>query len=807
MKKLIVAFVLSLLLIGLSYFLHDGFRVNEKVRVPGLLRLLNPNDGLWKNVDIFYENPKQEIALNGPNQEVTIYYDNRMVPHIFASNIEDATFAQGYLLAQHRLWQMDFMVRLSAGRLSEVLGKATINRDLMMRKFGLEYGAKKAIEEWKKFPKANESMSSFKDGINAYINSLETKDLPLEFKLANYKPEPWTDLSSALISKNLAFTLSRSGPDVGNTNARLHLGEKEYNRLFNQQDPNQVPVIREHVGENSELTREKPADIDDFENMLSGYTYNEPHPGAGSNNWAVAPSKTANGNALLANDPHLQLTLPSIWYEMHIVCPGVNSYGVTIPGIPGIIIGFNDHIAYGSTNVGHDVLDYYSIDWEDKEKGLYKVDGKILQAEKIPQTITVKGQGDIQWDMWVTEFGPIVWESEDAKSKDLAMQWLAHNPPIKPEHNAFVQAMQCKDYDCYKSATSNFLSPAQNFVYADRAGNIGLRINGHLPVKYEGEGDFVKKGNRLNNKWSSYLPREANPQSFNPSLGFVASANQRTIGEEFKHPYIGGFEDYRGRRINELLEEGEKLDYKDMMAFQLDDHNIKAREFTPLILANINESLINDSNSKIIDALKNWDYRYSADSAAPYYFEKITDSFEGLVWDELESEDYKMTKPDFWRLYQLALENPSDANFDIKETEQVEVFSTLIGQAFAEASKEIDLNNDNTWGMKSPARVMHLINIPAYSKTDLPTGGNGDVLKAVRGGFGPSWRMIVELGETTKAWGVYPGGQSGNPLSPYYDNMIDDWATGKYNELFFSSDEQVYKKSCPIVHSLKPNNE
>jgi len=807
MKKLSLALILSFLVIGLSGFLHNGFKVSESVRVPGLMRILNPTYGLWQNVDISYQGAQKEIALAGPNEEVKVYYDDRLVPHIFASNIEDATFAQGYLLAQHRLWQMDFMVRLSAGRLSEVLGKATIPRDLMMRKFGLEYGAKRAVEEWKKFPEDYKSVSAFKDGINAYINSLDPADLPLEFKLANYKPAAWTDLSSALISKNLAFTLSRRGPDVSSTNSLLQLGEEEYNRLFRMQDPNQIPVIREHVGEESPLTREKPDGIEDLDNMLSGYTYNEPHPGAGSNNWAIGPNKSASGNAILANDPHLQLTLPSIWYEMHIVCPGINSYGVTVPGIPGIIIGFNDHIAYGSTNVGHDVLDYYTIDWVDKEQGTYKVDGKVLQAEKIPQTIKVKRQEDIQWDMLVTEFGPIVWESEDPKSKDLAMQWLAHNPPTTPEYNTFIKAMKCQDYDCYKSATANFLSPAQNFVFADREGNIGLRINGHLPVKYEGEGTFLKKGNTLKNKWSEYLPRTSNPQSFNPSLGFVASANQKTTDESFAHPYIGGFEDYRGRRINELLEEGEKMDYKDMMAFQLDELSIKAREFTPLILANIPASMINDSNKEIIESLKTWDYNYSADTAAPFYFEQITDNIESMVWDELEKEGVNMLKPDFWRLYQLVLENPEDDYFDIKSTSGKETFQSLVQQAFTETSEGIDFTENNTWGKSSATRVMHLINIPAYSHTDLPTGGNGDVLKAVNGGFGPSWRMVVELGEKTKAWGVYPGGQSGNPLSPYYDNMIDDWATGKYNELLFSSDENVYKEKCQIVHSLIPSHE
>ena len=807
MKKIIQIAVVSILLIGLSYILHNGFRVNEKLRIPGLTRLLNPADGLWNNLDITFQDSEKQIELTGIDGDIRIYYDDRLVPHIFANSDKDAIYAQGYVLAQHRLWQMDFMGRLAAGRLSEVLGKATIDRDLMMRKYGLEYSAKIAVEEWKKFPEGYQSMTAFKNGINAYINSLSDKDLPLEFKLANYKPDAWTDLNSALVSKYLAFTLSRYGRDIYNTNARLLLGEKDFDRLYKQKNSKQTPVIREDVSAPSSVIREKPAGIDFMENPLSGYTYKEPTPGAGSNNWAIGPSKSASGNAILANDPHLQLSLPSVWFEMHIVTPTTNAYGVTVPGIPGIIIGFNENIAYGSTNVGQDVLDYYTIDWIDKEAGTYKVDGEILTAERIPQTIKVKKGLDINWDMMVTIFGPIIWESDDNKSPDLAMQWMAHRTPDKPEYFSFIQAMACKDYDCYKKATSNFLAPAQNFVFADKQGNIGLRVNGNLPVKYKDEGLLLKKGDSRKNMWTEIIPRESNPQTYNPSLGFVASANQISVGENYPFPFHGGFEDYRGRRINELLEQGVGMDVEDMKKFQLDELSIKAREFLPSFLEAVAKNTSDVRTSEIYNILANWDYRYNSDAKAPYIFEEIVKLFEEKVWDEISGQDYKIAFPDFWVLNQLIEENQNDDFFDDKSTIEKEDYSQIAVQTFTEVAEKLSLNDDLSWASKKPGRVMHLLNIPGYSKMGLKTGGSGDVLKAIRGGFGPSWRMVVELGEKPNAWGIYPGGQSGNPLSPYYDNMVDDWAAGKYYELLFSSNEEEIKKKSKTVHQLTKSNE
>lgn len=487
--------------------------------------------------------------------------------------------------------------------------------------------------------------------------------------------------------------------------------------------------------------------------------------------------------------------------------PTTNAYGVTVPGIPGIIIGFNDDIAYGSTNVGHDMLDYYTIDWVDKEQGTYRVDGEVLTAERIPQTVEVRKGQDIHWDMMVTIFGPIIWQSENEQSSDLAMQWMAHRSPEKPEYHSFVKAMKCKDYDCYKNATANFFSPAQNFVYADRQGNIGLRINGDLPLKYENEGILLKKGNSKKNMWTEVIPRESNPQTFNPSIGFVSSANQISVGSDYPHPFHGRFEDYRGRRINELLDEGSQLGVEDMKQYQLDDLSIKAREFLPLFLNELDNTSLSGNEKEIYQLLSDWDYRYHPDSKAAYFFDEICDVFEEKVWDEMIHPDYKMSQPDFWRLYQLIQENPNDEFFDHKETEAKEDFRQMAQSTFTEVSENISAKDDFTYASKKPSHVMHLLNIPGFSKMGLSAGGSGDVLKANRGAFGPSWRMVVELGDKTTAWGVYPGGQSGNPLSPFYDNMVDDWADGKYNELIFTRDEEVLKSKSNMMHQIIPSNE
>ncbi len=803
--RLLSALVVGALLLIFSYLFHDGMRVSEQVKIPGLARILNPAQGLWQNSE---RTVSKTLDLPGLKDEVRIYYDERLVPHIFASNDEDALFAQGYVVASQRLWQMEFMSRLAAGRLSEVFGKATMNRDLLMRKYGLEYSAKKTVKGWSEYGPEADKISRFNAGINHFIQEMDLAiDLALEYKLANYTPRRWRDIDGALLSKYMSFTLARGNRDIFETNSRILLGEELYAELYLTRNEKQVPVIREDVSEEYAAERVKPEDVDYLDQPLEGLDYKnfEFIEGAGSNNWAISGSKSSTAAPILANDPHLQLSLPSIWYEMHIVTPESNSYGVTIPGVPGIIIGFNNHISYGSTNVGHDVLDHYTIDWINEEKGTYRVDGQEKQAEIIPQVIEIKNNPDIKFDLKVTEFGPVVFESPVESTPDLAMQWIIHEPPIGPEMTAFFQAMKCKDYDCYKKATGHFHSPAQNFIYADVKGNIGLRINGVLPVKYPGEGKTVKKGTSSQNRWSEFLPRAANPQTYNPELGFVSSANQITTGPDYPHPYNGGFEDYRGRRINELLESKEKFTVEDMKNFQQDIVSLKASDLLPTLLQ-ITQSAT-EEEKEILDILSAWDYSYDQSKTAPVHFDGWLKTIETMCWDEVRKDSIITSRPEVWRMIELAIGQPDHRVFDILDTEKKENFTDLANLALKQYILELDKDEDYRWGKQMPARINHLLNIPAYSKQNLELDGCGEVLNAVKNGHGPSWRMVVSMEEEVKAWGVYPGGQSGNPFSPHYDDLIKTWSNGDYYELLSTGNEETIQAKSKITQTMKPTNE
>ncbi len=798
---------MTVLLVAACYFSHKGIRLSEEVRIPGLLRILSPSHGLWQNYDDEYFTKSESISLSGPNSEIRVYFDDRKVPHIFADTDEDVLFAQGYIVASQRLWQMDFLSRVAEGTLSEVFGKPTLKNDLMMRKYGLKYGAEQAIKDWEKNDHRDKLYISYENGINAYINRVlnNTEELPYEFKLANYKPRLWNAYLTALVSKYMAFTLCRRHEDIAATNTRELLGDSLYQHLFLKKDQNQIPVIREHSGEAFQAKRSKPADAE-YRGYLKEMTVlKQQDKGIGSNNWAISGSMSKTGSPILANDPHLGLSLPSIWFENHIHTPSMNAYGVTIPGIPGMPIGFNDDIAFGSTNVGQDVLDLFTINWTNKEEGKYKVNGQERTAEMYEEVIKIRNKPDLTYKQYITEYGPIMYESR-SDGADLAVHWLAHLPLNPNEISVFFNILKCKDYDCYKRETGKFSAPAQNFIFASNNGDIGIRINGKLPIKYENEGRFVKNGNQIENKWSEFIPRTANPQTLNPSLGFVSSANQITI-DSFGLNFNGGFENYRGRRINNLLEKStKKLDHQDMMDFQQDAFSIKASEMLPVLLKNLKRDTLDAFQKELLTTLENWDYVYNAESQAPPLFESWSQLFQSFVWDEMHNDSISYMKPSIWRTLELIDLEPSHTLFDHLETEKIEDAIDNINLSFGQLTTAYRSKESKNWKERNRVSINHLLNIPGYSKYELDVNGCGDALNAVKGGFGPSWRMVVELGENPKAWAIYPGGQSGNPLSKYYDNMIDDWAKGEYYELSFK-DEDYFKSNHLFSRTILPDNE
>ena len=805
--------LLTLFSVGLLWVLdtHNPFGSP----VPAMGRLLNPVSGFWANAEAQVGFPDQHLQLPGLNNPVELIFDERRVPHIFATNTEDAFFAQGYITAYNRLWQMDMSTRKVSGRLAEVVGERALASDLLQRRKGIVKAAENMLKAWESAPDEIKGLNAYVAGVNAYISTLKPAQYPLEYKLMGFKPEPWSALRSVLFFKAMAEDLCARNEDLAATNTRTILGEERFRDLFPEYNPKQSPIIPSEVKWNFSPTKPQPR-VEMTESILSGLfpdkNIPQPFEGIGSNNWAVGPQKTLNGNPILCNDPHLGLTLPSIWFEIQLQCPDFNAYGVSLPGLPGIIIGFNENVAWGETNVGQDVLDWYAIKWADKEKQTYHFDGGTRQVESREEIIQVKGRKEpVKIQVKYTHWGPLVFgDSTNSPYYSLAMHWLPSQGPEKRDHYemaSFLGLMKAKNYADYDAALTGYDAPAQNFVFAARDGDIALKVNGKFPIKRKEQGRFIQDGSLSNNAWQGYIPREQIPQVRNPSRGFVASANQHSTDETYPYYYNGGFDDYRGRFINRSLEAMDSITVKDLMALQNNPHSLQAEEALPLLLKLLPRDQLKESEKAVLKKLEKWDGNYQYQKTEPAIFQAWFDSTYVMSFDEIIRwrDSVEVLSVESWRFLDLLDKTPEHAIFDWQKTKKTETAADLVLSAFQKVCKDISKTPAPTWRSLNNASVNHLARIPAFSRNNLPISGYAQAPNAIRNGHGPSWRMVVELGKDgVKAWGVYPGGSSGNPGSPFYDHMVDQWAKGEYNELFFMRNAQDKRKAQKSVWSFSP---
>lgn len=793
--KFISALLLTFLLL---YFLDKPLNIKEK-SIPPIARFFNPFSGFWQNAEpAGFKMPSKSIRNTFLKGKVEVAFDERLVPHIFGENIADVLFVQGYITAQNRLWQMDISTRASGGRLAEILGESLLERDKLQRRKGLLLAAEKTTESWKKNEDAFKLIKAYVAGVNAYTQTLKPKDFPVEYKLLGYAPEPWSPLKTALFYKSMEETLNSKETDLEYSNALRHFGPEAFAILYPEWNPKQSPIIPEGTSWNFDTValvrgEQKNTPAQDSATGYYELPFGEKNPEfLGSNNWAVAAQKTRNGNPILCNDPHLRLSLPSIWYEVQLSTPDFNAYGVSFPGVPGIMIGFNEYVAFGSTNGGHDVLDWYKIKWADEAKKSYMLDGKATPVSERIETIFVKGKKEPVLDtVKYTVWGPVVSEEADAPYSGLAMHWIAHETGDDFIWKTFWDFNKAKNYDDFLAGTHAFGHPIQNFVFASIKKDIGLKVSGQLPLKRKEQGRLVEDGSNSDNAWYGYVPSEQMPQSYNPERGFVSSANQHSTAPDYPYYYNGWFNDYRGRYINRRLAEMDDITVEDMMALQNDNYSILAEEALPVLIKNLDTTRLNATQTGILKILKDWDYRFDAGKVAPAVFEEWLNNFSDLTWDEISDlkDSIKMITPDEWRTIDLAENDPLNVFFDIKKTSERESPADIATLAFVQALDSLKAGlADPTfnWARYKSTNIAHLARIEAFSKMGLNIGGYYEAINAVQKSSGPSWRMVVELTESgPKAWGVYPGGQSGNPASPFFDNFISHWSEGRYYELFF----------------------
>lgn len=763
-------FGLIILFVALAfvYFLQSANTIAGKP-LPPLGNFLNPYSGVWQNAEAADSYKDIDLSSSAVSDKVRIVFDERMVPHIYAQNLQDALFAQGYVEAYHRLFQMDISTRSPDGRLSEVLGKNLLEYDKKQRRLGLSYAADNAVRSWKKFPDLLKNVDAYTAGVNHYITSLSPADYPMEYKLLDFVPGEWTNRHCALLLKAMSQTLAGYEEDVEMANAYKLLGEDDFKTVYPLHNPKDIPVIE---GPYSPVTYKNVNDavLEELSIYLPQIERPRSPDGVGSNNWAISGNKSETGLPMLANDPHLGLSLPSTWYEIAITTPDFSAHGVTLLGMPGIMIGFNENIAWGETNVGHDVMDYYTVKWTDDTRTSYMLDGQAKKAKIKLEKYAVKGLPSVVDTVRYTKWGPLV---DDATN--LALRWVVHDEASTPEFMTFVSGMTCKNYDEYLAATGTFQAPAQNFVYADNQNEIGLRINGKLPIKKYGQGVMVTDGNLSKNGWQGFVPRNENPQERNPKRGYVSSSNQWSAAPNYPYFFNGNFEGYRGRMANRVLSKDDTFSIADMKALQLSNYSIEAEEALASMLP-----LLDSNNLKKARILTEWNYEYNAGSKAAPLFDSWFAALEKLIWDEIYTQkNIALPTPDSWVTINLMAKDKDHKFYDIKGTPQKESLKTLVNASFA----RVVAQPLETLGETKKAHIPHLTRLPALSSDTLRIGGTKRALNAMQQTFGPSWRMVVALGDKPEAYGIYPGGQSGNPASTYYMNKIDQWANGEYDRI------------------------
>jgi penicillin G amidase len=784
---------------GLIYVLHSKIG-----QVPALGPLLSPSHGLWQNAEPADAAFDVNFASSQLKDEVNVWLDERLVPHIFATNQVDASFVQGYLHARFRLWQMEFQTHAAAGRICEIIGEKVGDvsvlevQDRKFRRLGMVYGAERSVKMMEAQPHLKEILDAYTAGVNAYVKSLTPDQFPIEYKILGYAPERWTNLKTALFLKYMSYDLSRDFDDFAMTNLRNHLGREMVEKAFPIMPDSLDPIAPRGTRFLPTVGAPKPpAGVDSLyfdggsmNEFSDGFAFNlEPrHPDIGSNNWVVGGAKTASGRPILCNDPHLGLNLPSLWYETQIHTPDYNVYGVSFPGAPGIIIGFNDSIAWGVTNAMRDVMDFYEIRFRDSTQNEYLFNGEWVKTEWRTETIKIRGRADFVDKIPMTVWGPVMFDrtygNEMKNNKAYAVRWSAHDPGM--EAQTFLLLNKAKNYDDYLEAIQYFNCPGQNFVFASKTNDIAWWQQANFPAKWRRQGEYVMPGWDSSYAWQYGIPQQDNINMKNPPRGFVSSANQ--LPADTLYPFfLGGIHDlYRGIIINRYLSGMDSVTAFDMQKMQTDNYNIMAETARPLLLRHLQRGRIDAKGLALLSTFEQWNLRADKDEEGQTVFAEWWATLGRKIWlDEISRPDsFPIVYPQAATLVEALLRDTAFVFVDDIRTPEKETLSDLVTAAFLEAVSKLEANKLG-WAAYKATGVRHLVNsLTPFSRLNLPIGGGTNIINAATGNWGPSWRVVVHLTDETEAYGVYPGGQSGNPGSKYYDQFVDQWVKGEYNKLW-----------------------
>jgi penicillin amidase len=780
-------------------------------------------------------------SLPGLQSEVIVERDRWGVPHIRAGSVEDLAEAQGYVMAQDRLWQMDLYRRAGRGQLSEILGPKTITIDKNFRTLGFSRAAERDVtllsaEEHKVY-------DAYARGVNRFIEQ-HWKNLPMEFALLNYKPRPWQPSDTLVITAYMYRTLTdtwereldrakvteRAGADrakdlfaedaamdhfvVGDPNVANDGSQRTASDSDDEDDDDDMQpdtVLKAKAGAfDGGSSPESPADLTSALSRsvqeFMGESQNEIRQGLGSNNWVVSGAHTATGKPLLANDTHLELMIPPIWYQVHLSASGWNVKGFTLPGAPMVIIGHNERIAWGFTNNGADVQDLYVETFNPASPEEYRVNGAWTKAEIDDETIHVKGQPDEHLRILVTRHGPVVRREGD---KGYALRWTATEPGGLA--NSYGWLGKARNWKEFHEIMKRVWGPAQNVVYADVDGNIGFIMGARVPIRKKGHGEVPVPGDTNDYEWTGYIPFEQLPQALNPESGLIVTANARVVGPNYK-PYLTDrwYDPYRTARIYDLLHDRHDLRPEDMLKVQTDTYSFPHVFLADQLSASVRAVKPQDPRAqKLIEGLKDWNGIADANSPVVSFLEATRAAAIGLLVEPFLGKETNLYE---WRstvfLQKILTDRPPKwLPAAYKSYDELLAAAADIAVSKLAVQSKSERIEGWAWSRFDSLDMFHPIGREGALKsilsiTDKPQSGTSFSVRASTNHHGPAMRFVANLADWDESILLVPAGQSGQFGSSHYADQFSYWYEGKPIFAAFSDAAEVKARKHTLT--LKP---
>ena len=780
--------------------------------------------------NIFWPSPSSaqinnELALQGLRARVTVRRDDRGIPHIEAANDEDLYFAQGYITASDRMWQMDLQRRTARGQLSEIFGQATVGQDKLHRTYGF---ARILDEAAAHLPPAFElPLNSYTKGVNAFIDSRTDQTMPPEFRILGYKPAPWTNADSLAVAALMAEYLSSSWQlDIMRASLAT-LPKEKRDALTPDISPLDVLVVGNDGTKRAQSTNAPTPSIDlgvlaELSEVMKSQRESLERLGLNtpsietlqaSNNWVVSGKRTLSGKPLLANDPHIPASAPGVWYQTELLAPQTHVTGVTFPGVPGIVIGHNERIAWGVTNLGPDVQDVYLEKFDKDNPTRYMTPAGWREAEvrheqiKVRKGFTDSATDTQTFDVTITRHGPIVLEKDGNR---YALRWTLLDPTTINSAGLF-EVSRARNWKEFTSSLSRYGGPTQNFVYADVDGHIGYYGAGRIPIRKSGDGTVPYDGSKDEGEWTGFIPFDKLPHSYDPPSGIIVTANQRIAGQSY--PYFLGHAwamPYRARRILDLLSEKPKLSTDDFRRIQSDVYSIGNVNFARTAAKILKSASPDEKLTQLISDFETWDGMMRADSRTAVIVSQTRAAFRSRILNAALGPD--LFKNYGWPESEILLERVLAEQTREWLPKESATYADLLRASYEEARQNLtkSLGADETkwsWGGLVKSRFNHpLAQAPLiglqFTIAPFPQNGTGGPGATVNVGASVSMRWIADASDWDKTLSGVPLGTSGLPNSAHWKDQLDDWRNGTTRALPFSR-EAVAAAAKEIV-ILKP---